>query len=370
MKISIREQSGFTLLELLLSIAILSIVLTAFFSFFSQGMLFSSRNEERLLATDLAREISVVLETNYQPEQPDDRQTIIPCSHPVFQTIPQFDASTCQIERNQRNFYVRAIAEKDPNFSLYELHVQIFRDANFDTLLTETFAYTNQLQDVRSQLTAHELLQSGRAICNGGMCKDQWDVEHAVHLRASFTKSTEKLLFVPISYPAYRIETVVSFQKEKSNRSTFHRAGVFLDSAVSTDSNGSYMADTGLLLELNPSLRHRCSTRFPKGAIVVRERKNGNESPTCSPPVSIQTDMTRADERWLIKIEVTPTLFSDQEQDVSFQLLNMRTGEKYQGRYAMKRTAGQRYVGVMLAGEEGTGSFDYFRISELNHEGR
>lgn len=51
------SEKGFTLLEVLLSIAILTIVLSTFFQFFSQSMLFSSRNEEKQQATNLVRQL-------------------------------------------------------------------------------------------------------------------------------------------------------------------------------------------------------------------------------------------------------------------------------------------------------------------------
>lgn len=50
-------EHGFTLLELLASIVIIVIVLTSFFSFFSQSAMFSKKNEENLVAMNMAREV-------------------------------------------------------------------------------------------------------------------------------------------------------------------------------------------------------------------------------------------------------------------------------------------------------------------------
>ena len=48
--------SGFTLLEVLLSIAILGIILLSFFHFFGQSLTFSNKNEAKLQAVNIARQ--------------------------------------------------------------------------------------------------------------------------------------------------------------------------------------------------------------------------------------------------------------------------------------------------------------------------
>lgn len=58
------NEKGFTLLEVLLSITILTIVLTTFFQFFSQSMLFSSRNEEKQQAINIVRQLMNELQEN------------------------------------------------------------------------------------------------------------------------------------------------------------------------------------------------------------------------------------------------------------------------------------------------------------------
>ena len=55
-------QSGFTLLEVLLSIVLLVIVLTSFAGFFSQSALFVKKNEDKLSTTQTAQQIVNLIE--------------------------------------------------------------------------------------------------------------------------------------------------------------------------------------------------------------------------------------------------------------------------------------------------------------------
>ncbi|MRG87490.1 type IV pilus modification PilV family protein [Salinibacillus xinjiangensis] len=67
MKKIFKSESGLTLIELLAATVIIAILLTGFFSFFSQGALFSEKNEDEVQATQLARQ---VLEELRQYENP------------------------------------------------------------------------------------------------------------------------------------------------------------------------------------------------------------------------------------------------------------------------------------------------------------
>ena len=51
------NSKGLTLIEILASIVILGIILTTFFSFFSQSMMFSSKVEDKVTATNIAKTI-------------------------------------------------------------------------------------------------------------------------------------------------------------------------------------------------------------------------------------------------------------------------------------------------------------------------
>jgi prepilin-type N-terminal cleavage/methylation domain-containing protein len=53
----VQNECGFTLLEILLSITILGIILLGFFQFFGQSMIFSNKNEAKLQAVNVARQV-------------------------------------------------------------------------------------------------------------------------------------------------------------------------------------------------------------------------------------------------------------------------------------------------------------------------
>ncbi|MGV2938046.1 prepilin-type N-terminal cleavage/methylation domain-containing protein [Mesobacillus sp. LC4] len=58
------NQDGLTLLEVLLSIVILTIVLTSFAGFFSQSALFVKKNEEKLSTSQTAQQVVNLIEVN------------------------------------------------------------------------------------------------------------------------------------------------------------------------------------------------------------------------------------------------------------------------------------------------------------------
>jgi prepilin-type N-terminal cleavage/methylation domain-containing protein len=58
------NQDGLTLLEVLLSIVILTIVLTSFAGFFSQSALFVKKNEEKLSTSQTAQQVVNLIESH------------------------------------------------------------------------------------------------------------------------------------------------------------------------------------------------------------------------------------------------------------------------------------------------------------------
>ena len=58
------NQDGLTLLEVLLSIVILTIVLTSFAGFFSQSAIFVKKNEEKLSTSQTAQQVVNLIEVN------------------------------------------------------------------------------------------------------------------------------------------------------------------------------------------------------------------------------------------------------------------------------------------------------------------
>ncbi|WNF21892.1 prepilin-type N-terminal cleavage/methylation domain-containing protein [Mesobacillus jeotgali] len=71
------NQNGLTLLEVLLSIVILSIVLTSFASFFSQSAMFVKKNEEKLSTSQTSQKIVNLIELNITKSK---LQTISDCA--------------------------------------------------------------------------------------------------------------------------------------------------------------------------------------------------------------------------------------------------------------------------------------------------
>lgn len=51
------NDKGLTLIELLVSLALISIVIVTFLSFFSQSVLFSSKSEDKLTAVNIAEKV-------------------------------------------------------------------------------------------------------------------------------------------------------------------------------------------------------------------------------------------------------------------------------------------------------------------------
>jgi prepilin-type N-terminal cleavage/methylation domain-containing protein len=71
------NQNGLTLLEVLLSIVILTIVLTSFAGFFSQSAMFVKKNEEKLSTSQTAQKIVNLIELNISKSR---LQTISDCT--------------------------------------------------------------------------------------------------------------------------------------------------------------------------------------------------------------------------------------------------------------------------------------------------
>lgn len=160
------KQDGLTLIEVLVSIVILSIILTTFFSFFSQSMTFSGKNEEKLVAYNLASKTLIVVEEKYSEEVnklQTDLLKIYPsetfCSRDfsgseitnttIINNVPT--ASICHFKENQKEYYPEVNISKEntnPNefqlskIVLYKIHVQIYdKRTSPRKLLSETFGY-------------------------------------------------------------------------------------------------------------------------------------------------------------------------------------------------------------------------------------
>ncbi|WP_458412330.1 type IV pilus modification PilV family protein [Schinkia sp. CFF1] len=117
-----RGSKGFTLIEVLVAVVILSIILLTFFGFFSQSALFTNRNKQQLTAVNLAQEVIATMKSNsavFQRsktfEQPFTEQE---------KAILGIDDSHYFVDSKQQ-FILKLELRKDENYPLYLIHVFI-----------------------------------------------------------------------------------------------------------------------------------------------------------------------------------------------------------------------------------------------------
>ncbi|SFQ22290.1 type IV pilus modification PilV family protein [Salibacterium halotolerans] len=114
------RQQGFTLVELLASLTILSIVIISFLSFFSQYILFSVRAEDELTAVNAAEE--VMYEVKNEQNQPGE------------------------IQLNNKTYYPDVHLCRSDMEELGRVHVEIFREQNPSSSaepLSELYSYVD-----------------------------------------------------------------------------------------------------------------------------------------------------------------------------------------------------------------------------------
>jgi prepilin-type N-terminal cleavage/methylation domain-containing protein len=140
------KQDGFTLLEVLVSVVLLFIVLTSFFSFFSQSLIFSGKNEEDLVAFNLARKTLKIVEGKYNEDI--SANTLLNCTNFPTELKNELVSSQCYYQENQKKYYPEITLKKQTTSEynelpiLYVIHVKIY-NSNTSTkkLLSETFGY-------------------------------------------------------------------------------------------------------------------------------------------------------------------------------------------------------------------------------------
>lgn len=126
---------GFTLIEILVALVILSIILLSFMSFFTQSSLFTQKNKEKLTAINLAQEMIVTIKNQpalfqkavkYNASFPDPGKTVL-------------NVNSIGVFNQQPNYRLGLEISKDYTYNLYKIHVQIFDLKN--NLLSETYHY-------------------------------------------------------------------------------------------------------------------------------------------------------------------------------------------------------------------------------------
>lgn len=132
------NQAGFTLLELIVSITILTLIFTVFFKFFSQAMLFQNRNEDEFVAINLARE--VLSEVENSPELFTAAQ-IYPPFNISIQSKLHIDSEGMFTNSKYEDYKLQLEVTVDQEFPiLRKVHI-ILLDATTNKMVTETYGY-------------------------------------------------------------------------------------------------------------------------------------------------------------------------------------------------------------------------------------
>ena len=128
-KNKIDNEKGLTLLEVLLSITLLSIVMITFLSFFTNAFRFNSINDDSIQAMNIAREQQALIKGKLWNEI----------------TAFTFDNTTgCYIQNtNEREYDIKMSIKKEPETidsyrNLHLVHVEVTKDGK---PLSETYTY-------------------------------------------------------------------------------------------------------------------------------------------------------------------------------------------------------------------------------------
>lgn len=140
-----QKQEGFTLIEVLLSIVLLSIILTSFLGFFTQSAIFTIKNQEKLSAAQTAQKVVSLVEINTTKTQLRSKNIINESGKVVspgtvyndkskFEELFKFKVDT--------HFKVEIQFSDGPTDSrLVQCKVSIFESSAPATNKSETFTY-------------------------------------------------------------------------------------------------------------------------------------------------------------------------------------------------------------------------------------
>lgn len=133
-------ENGLTLVEIVASIAILSIVMMVFATFFTQSAMFSNKNERAIEATNLAR--AVLEELRYTPES-------IPANVPNETTVYEAFHQENELKINAVNddgsfktnvdLRLRLTVSKEEAVNLYKVKVEVIDDSS--QVIADTYGY-------------------------------------------------------------------------------------------------------------------------------------------------------------------------------------------------------------------------------------
>lgn len=128
------NDKGFTLIEILVSITILSVVLVVFASFFTQSALFTKKNEKEIVALNLAR--LALEELRQNPQSFSNNEMVFEqfnMEGKPFVSAVKGDGTFQQYDQ----YRLRLIVTPVSDMNTYQVKVQIL--TNDGVTLTETY---------------------------------------------------------------------------------------------------------------------------------------------------------------------------------------------------------------------------------------
>lgn len=124
-----KMERGYTLIEVLASIVIVGIILTIFFGIYGQSMLFSNKNENQLIAMNLAREVLANKQQNIAVGTEYTRKNNV-----YFVSVKELPSQLSEPDSTNK-----------PPFGLVMLEVSVYSSASKteNDLLAKTFGYVS-----------------------------------------------------------------------------------------------------------------------------------------------------------------------------------------------------------------------------------
>ncbi|MCG1022199.1 prepilin-type N-terminal cleavage/methylation domain-containing protein [Sutcliffiella horikoshii] len=155
-----RNDKGFTLLEVIVSIVILSIIILSFLTFFSQALFFSVKEERNLVGVNIAERILFNLE-EYSKIDSSLLNISSGCDSPriisnLLPDVEGFKKDSINQEKllydmNGKDYYsIITLCQdsKENDLSLHRIHIKVYQPLDNSVegkLIYETFHYLNEI---------------------------------------------------------------------------------------------------------------------------------------------------------------------------------------------------------------------------------